>query len=132
MWHARVPVVVITALVLAVFPAGAENRAAAPHAKSVRRDDRPGPWLDAAIAKAAREHAGAMTRSSTAAVASGGQCAKRVILLTLAGAAVGLTTAGVLLASSGGSDDTSGILTRWTLVGTAAGLAVGALTCLAP
>jgi hypothetical protein len=74
-----------------------------------------------------------MTRASaTAAVASGGQCAKRVVLLTIAGAAVGLTTAGVLLASTGGSDDTSGILTRWTVTGTAVGAAVGALTCLAP
>jgi hypothetical protein len=91
------------------------------------------PFLAHAIRDAAREHAAGMIRSTSAtAAASTGQCAKRVVLLTVAGAAVGLISAGVLLASTGGSDDTSGILTRWTLAGTAAGAGVGALICLAP
>jgi hypothetical protein len=132
MWHARIPLAVVVALALAVLPVRAQGRATAPGTESVRNDPRTSDWLEVAIARAAREHAGAMTRSTTASVASGGECARRVVLLTVAGAAVGVISAGVLLASTGGSDDTSGILTRWTLVGTAAGAAVGALTCLAP
>jgi hypothetical protein len=38
----------------------------------------------------------------------------------------------VLLASTGGSDDTNGILTKWGVAGAASGAVVGAITCAAP
>jgi hypothetical protein len=87
------------------------------------------PLLDAGRA-AARALAAERTQASSA--PRGGSCAKRVVVFALLGAGVALVSAGVLLAATGGSDDTNGILTRWGLAGTAAGAGVGALACLAP
>ena len=90
-------------------------------------------WLDQAIRTAARVHAGGLTQSPSAASSSGGgSCAKRIVLFTLLGTGVSVGAAGILLASTGGSDDTKGILTRWALLGVGVGSLVGAVTCLAP
>jgi hypothetical protein len=90
-------------------------------------------WLGDAIQAAARTHADGLTQNAAATTSTrAGSCAKRVVLFTLLGTGVSLGAAGILLASTGGSDDTGGILTRWALFGAAAGGAVGALICLAP
>jgi hypothetical protein len=91
----------------------------------------PSPLLDAGRA-AAGDQAALALRGQASGARRSGSCAKRVVLFTLLGAGVGLAAAGVLLAATGGSDDTNAILTRWGLAGTAAGAAAGALTCLAP
>ncbi len=90
-------------------------------------------WLGDAIQQAARSHAGDLAQNRPATTSSrAGSCVKRLVLFTLLGTGMSLGAAAILLASTGGSDDTSGILTRWALLGAAAGGAVGAVTCLAP
>ena len=90
-------------------------------------------WLDQAIRTSARVQADGLTQTTPGASPSGHRsCAKRIVLFTLLGTGVSVGAAGILLASTGGSDDTNGILTRWALLGVGVGSVVGALTCLAP
>ena len=83
-----------------------------------------------AIRRAAQRHSAGLTqappppRRRTAA-----GCAGRIALFGALGAGTGLAAAGALLASTGGSDDTSGILTRYGLLGAGAGAMLGAVLC---
>ena len=88
-------------------------------------------WLDRAIRTAARVHEDGLTQTPSGASSGGESCAKRIVLFTLLGTGVSVGAAGILLASTGGSDDTKGILTRWARLGVGVGSVVGALTCLA-
>ena len=105
----------------------AASRAAAPTAGPRR----PMPMTEA-IRIAAQRHSAGLTQAPTPPrrrTAAG--CAGRIALFGALGAGTGLAAAGALLASTGGSDDTSGILTKFGLVGAGAGAMVGALLCAA-
>jgi len=100
---------------------GVAARATGPH--------RPMPMTEA-IRTAAERHsaeliqAPAPPRRRTAA-----GCVGRIALFGAIGGGAGLIAAGALLAATGGSDDTGGILSRFGLRGAVAGAAVGALLC---
>jgi cytochrome c peroxidase len=88
--------------------------------------------LQRAIDLEARRHAAELGQAASGRPSRAGSCVKRVFLFTLLGTAVSLAAAGILLASTGGSDDTNGILTKWGVAGAASGAVVGALSCAAP
>jgi hypothetical protein len=130
-------VAILVAASLAVMPASAQSGAAPTSGGRAARSDAlvaqalaPAP-LRSAIDIEARRHAAGLGQTSGGS-SRAGSCAKRLILFTLLGAGVSLVASGVLLASTGGSDDTNGILTRWGLTGAASGAVVGAITCAAP
>jgi hypothetical protein len=135
----RTVVTMFVAASLAVAPASAQPDA--PSASSSRdtpsttatvaRALAPAP-LRQAIDTEARRHAAEMGQTARGGSSRAGSCVKRVTLFTLLGAGVSLAAAGVLLASTGGSDDTNGILTKWGVAGAASGAVVGAITCAAP
>lgn len=88
-------------------------------------------WLGNAIERAARAQADAMRQTAPATPPSrGASCAKKFTLFTLLGAGFGIGTAAVLLAATGGSDDTAGIVTRWAVIGVGLGALAGAVSCL--
>jgi len=91
----------------------------------------PDGWLADAIAKAAGAQAEALSQAAPAPAPSrGASCAKKLTLFTLLGAGFGVGTAAVLLAATGGSDDTSGIVTRWAVIGVGLGALAGTVSCL--
>ena len=90
---------------------------------------RPLPMTEA-IRIAAERHSAGLTQAPTPPrrrTAAG--CAGRIALFGALGAGTGPAAAAALLASTGGSDDTSGILTRYGLLGAGAGAVVGAVLC---
>ena len=88
-------------------------------------------WLGEAIERAARAQAEALRQAAPATPPSrGASCAKKLTLFTLVGAGFGIGTAAVLLAATGGSDDTSGIVTRWAVLGAGLGALAGTVSCL--
>jgi hypothetical protein len=134
----RTVVTVLVAATLAASPGWAQSGAgltSGGHRASseaiVARVLAPAP-LRRAIDAEARRHAADLEQTSSGGSSRAGSCVKRVILFTLLGAGVSLAAAGVLLASTGGSDDTNGILTKWGVAGAASGVVVGAITCAAP
>jgi hypothetical protein len=80
----------------------------------------------------ARRHAGALRQTASPSPSRGRSCALRIGGFTALGAVAGLGAAAILLASTGGSDDTGGILTRWGGLGAAGGAVAGVVSCLAP
>ena len=88
--------------------------------------------LQAAIAGEARRHAAALSQTPPPSSSRGRSCGLRIAGFTALGAVAGLGAAAILLASTGGSDDTNGILTRWGTLGAAGGAVAGVVSCLAP
>lgn len=83
-----------------------------------------------AIRIAADRHSAGLTQAPTPPrrrTAAG--CVGRIALFGAIGAGTGLLAATALLAATGGSDDTSGILTRYGVLGAGAGAVAGALLC---
>jgi hypothetical protein len=133
----RAVVTILAAASLAATPAWAQSGAAATGGRLARSEAAiiarvlaPAP-LRHAIDAEARRHAAALGQTASGS-SRAGSCVKRVTLFTLLGTGVSLVAAGVLLASTGGSDDTNGILTKWGVAGALSGAAVGAITCAAP
>ena len=85
-------------------------------------------WLGDAIERAARAQAEAMSQATPP--KRGPSCAKKLTLFTLLGAGFGIGTAAILLAATGGSDDTSGIVTKWAVIGAGLGAVAGAVSCV--
>lgn len=109
---------------------GVAARAAAPTPPIPPALPMPPMPITGAIRSAAQQHSAGLTQAPTPPrrrTAAG--CAGRIALFGALGAGTGLAAAGALLASTGGSDDTSGILTRSGLLGAGAGAMVGALLC---
>jgi hypothetical protein len=137
--RSRTVVTVLVAASLAATPAWAQSSAVPASSGRIGRAETaivaralaPAP-LRHAIDAEARRHAVDLGQTSRGGSSRAGSCVKRVILFTLLGAGVSLAAAGVLLASTGGSDDTNGILTKWGVAGAASGAVVGAITCAAP
>ena len=85
-----------------------------------------------AIRIAAERHSAGLTQApSPPRRRTAAGCAGRIALFGALGGGTGLVAAAALLASTGGSDDTSGILTRYGLVGAGVGALVGAALCAA-
>lgn len=110
---------------------GAPADVAADHGVAARAvaPARPMPVTEA-IPLAARRHRAGLTQApAPPRRKSAARCAGRIALFGALGAATGLAAAGALLAVTGGSDDTSGILTRYGVAGAAGGAVVGAILC---
>ena len=88
--------------------------------------------LTEAIRTAARRHAAGLSQAPAAPRRrSAAGCLGRIALFGAIGAGAGVAAAALLLASTGGSDDTSGILTRFGLLGAGGGAVAGAVVCAA-
>jgi len=121
---------VALAVWMSAMPVAAQAADATPGGVTARETaPRPLPMTEA-IRIAAERHSAGLTQATTPPrrrTAAG--CAGRIALFGALGAGTGPAAAAALLASTGGSDDTSGILTRYGLLGAGAGAVVGAVLC---
>lgn len=134
----RAVVAAFAVVALAASPTLAQVGGAPPSAAGggggqaiVARALSPAPLRQSIDVEASRQ-AGALRQSASSPRSRGRSCALRVAGFTALGAVAGLGAAAILLASTGGSDDTNGILTRWGVLGAAGGAVAGVVSCLAP
>lgn len=136
----RAVVATLVAAMLGAAPARAQVGAAAAGGAALAGRSRaivtralsPAPLRRAIDIEARRHAAGLRQPASPPSSSRGRSCGLRIAGFTALGAVAGLGAAAILLASTGGSDDTNGILTRWGALGAAGGAVAGVVSCLAP